>query len=148
MKWLWLTMPALLLLIVVKFVMLGHQSQQQQPGLGLLKGQLRPCPTSPNCVCSESHTDTAHAITPLPGNDWPRLIATVSQLGGHIITDNGDYLHATFTSSLFGFVDDLEARREVLHNVIHIRSASRVGHSDLGINRKRIERIRQQMAGL
>ncbi len=146
MKWLWLTIPTLLLFVVVKFALLGQQSQQQQPNVGLLDAQLRPCPASPNCACSEAHTDEAHAIAPLSGSDWQRFVDTVTRLGGHIITSDDHYLHATFTSTLFRFVDDLEARRDDAQGVIHIRSASRVGHSDFGANRKRIERIRRQMA--
>jgi uncharacterized protein (DUF1499 family) len=60
-----------------------------------------------------------------------------------MVRRNESYLHATFASPLFGFVDDLEARRK--GEIIHVRSASRVGHSDFGANRRRIERIRHQL---
>ena len=147
MKWLWLAIPLLLLVFVAgKFIQVGQQSQQQPPSPGLADGRLKPCPASPNCVSSEAGTDNAHRVAPLPGTDWPRLVDTVTALGGRIVTNNGHYLHATFMSSLFHFVDDLEARLDEIQGVIHIRSASRVGHSDFGVNRNRVERIRRKMA--
>ncbi|MDQ6965890.1 MAG: DUF1499 domain-containing protein, partial [Mariprofundaceae bacterium] len=57
-----------------------------------------------------------------------------------------DYLHATFTSRLFRFVDDVELHRDAASGVVHIRSASRVGHSDFGVNRKRVEVIRKLLS--
>jgi len=60
-----------------------------------------------------------------------------------IQSENDDYLAATFSSAIFGFVDDLEVRIDSVQNTGHIRSASRVGHSDGGVNRKRIELLNQ-----
>ncbi len=62
---------------------------------------------------------------------------------GSIQVENEDYLAATFTSSFFRFVDDLEIRIHADQNMIHIRSASRVGHSDGGVNKKRIEQLKK-----
>ena len=56
-----------------------------------------------------------------------------------------DYLYAEYSSALFGFVDDVEFYFPPETHIIHVRSASRLGHSDLGVNRKRIEAIRARL---
>jgi uncharacterized protein (DUF1499 family) len=70
------------------------------------------------------------------------LKETIQELGGVVQKETDTYLAAAFSSTLFGFVDDLEGRIDSRHNVLHIRSASRVGYSDLGLNTRRTERIR------
>jgi len=107
---------------------------------------IRPCQNKPNCVSSNDQRERHH-IEPLPLKDgaahasWQRLISAVRAAGGNIQVDDGRYLHAVFTSTLFRFRDDLEARMEDNH--IALRSASRAGTSDLGVNRKRIDRLRE-----
>jgi uncharacterized protein (DUF1499 family) len=64
-------------------------------------------------------------------------------MGGVIAEEKDGYFSATFSVSIFGFIDDLEVRMDPVRQVIHIRSASRVGRSDLGVNRKRIERLKK-----
>jgi len=66
----------------------------------------------------------------------------IQRMGGEIVDDQDAYLAATFSSGLFGFVDDLEIRVDRPAGLIHVRSASRVGHGDAGVNRKRVERLR------
>tara|TARA_R100001039_G_C1848380_1_gene108434 strand:- start:1958 stop:2254 length:297 start_codon:yes stop_codon:yes gene_type:complete len=88
----------------------------------------------------------SHAIAPLDGN-----IATVRAVleqmpRAAIVTDDGNYIHAEFTSRLMGFVDDVEFLADPAAGQVHVRSASRLGHSDLGVNRERVESIREQMA--
>jgi len=137
-------------LVVVAGFALAIRSQGMTPELGIDAGHLRPCPDSPNCVCSESYggQQEQHAIAPLPlagrqaALGWAALRQAIAQAGGTIVSDHGGYLHATFTSRLFRFVDDVEARLDEEHGVIQLRSASRVGRSDLGVNRQRIEAIR------
>ena len=63
-------------------------------------------------------------------------------MGGRIRAEETGYLAGTFTSSIFRFVDDLEVRIDSDRNTVHLRSASRVGRSDLGANRKRVERLK------
>lgn len=115
--------------------------------LGLREGQLANCPASPNCVCSHV-TDAQHAIAPLaftdpPAAAWERLRAVLAQQPRcRIVTDDGTYLHAEFTSLLFRFVDDVEFHLDAGAKVIHVRSASRAGRSDLGVNRARVETLR------
>lgn len=111
---------------------------------------LSPCPDKPNCVSSQSSQEI-HAIATfsLIGNSraqsWKQLTRAVKQAGGEIVVDDGHYCHAIFTSSLFRFKDDFEA--ELGDTRIEVRSASRVGTSDLGQNRKRVEQIRQLYMG-
>jgi uncharacterized protein (DUF1499 family) len=128
----------------------------QAAALGPLDGALRPCPASPNCVCSCS-SDDAHRIEPLrhagdAGPAWQalqRALATMERV--EIVRDEGGYMHAQFTSKVFRFVDDVEFLADPEAGVIHVRSASRVGYSDLGANRRRVEAIRvrfaQELAG-
>ena len=67
---------------------------------------------------------------------------SIEEMGGSIQAENDNYLAATFNSSIFRFVDDLEIRFDADRIMIHMRSASRVGYSDRGINKKRIERFK------
>jgi uncharacterized protein (DUF1499 family) len=132
--------------VLVRFAMLGHGSKSGQAP-GLLSGTLSPCPDKPNCVCSEFGEAAAHYIAPLdysgapPEKAWGDILQIVKELGGEVVVANGEYIAATFASSLFGFVDDVECRLEPSQKRIQIRSASRVGHSDLGVNRKRVETL-------
>jgi len=145
MKWLLIIIGGLLALGLIAFIAMAMQSHKRPTTLGLQHGQLRPCPESPNCVCSEagSRADSEHGVAPIPLHDgaWGRLKATIVEQGGVIDQDDGHYLHATFTSPLFRFVDDVELRLDAAAGVIQIRSASRVGRSDLGANRQRVKHI-------
>jgi uncharacterized protein (DUF1499 family) len=122
------------------------------PKLGINNGELTPCPKTPNCVSSQAH-DTQHFIEPInfagtQQQAHDRLLQIIaSEKRTRIITDQQDYIHVEFTSALFRFVDDVEfyfPETKAGETVIHTRSASRVGSSDLGVNRKRIERIRSK----
>ena len=120
------------------------------PDLGVSNGQLTPCPPSSNCVNSQA-TDESHTIQPFSCKGTQQeaqerlLRALKSEDRGKMIAVKKSYLRAEFTSPLFRFVDDVEFYiSNTLTNdiVIHVRSASRIGSSDFGVNRKRIERIR------
>ena len=117
--------------------------------LGVTQGKLSPCPDSPNCVSSQS-SDPSHFVEPLSYTDSrpeskARLLKIIESLARTtIIADTPTYIHAEFTSLIFRFVDDVEFYFEEGKNLIHVRSASRVGYSDLGMNRKRIEAIRKK----
>ncbi|MBW2693377.1 MAG: DUF1499 domain-containing protein, partial [Deltaproteobacteria bacterium] len=110
-------------------------------------GTLAPCPDKPNCVSSEAGEDADHQIAPLnysgtdTGEAWSEIQQVIKELGGDVTVVEDEYIAATFASSIFRFVDDVECRLDAPQNRIHIRSASRVGHSDLGVNRKRTEAI-------
>jgi len=112
--------------------------------------KLAPCPSSPNCVSSQA-ADEGHFIAPfkITGNveeAWAALKkALISQSRTVITSETGDTLHAQATSLVFRFVDDIDAILDADARVIHIRSASRVGYGDFGVNRKRVETLRSQL---
>jgi len=112
--------------------------------LGVQNNQLAGCPDSPNCVCSFETRDS-HRIDPLRGNLDAVKGALAQMPSAEIIREEGDYLYAEFTSRLMGYVDDVEFLADPASGVVHVRSASRLGHSDLGVNAKRIEEIRALM---
>ena len=120
--------------------------------IGMTQGKLTPCPDSPNCISSQS-SDPAHFVEPLTFQDSPtdaktRLVTVIESMPrSRIISNTGDYIHAEFTSLIFRFVDDVEFLFDEKKKVIHIRSASRIGYSDLGVNRKRIEALRKRFEG-
>ena len=110
-------------------------------------GALEPCPDSPNCVCSEDARES-HTIDPLSyeGDDaaaWSKLQSVLKNLGGKEVRAGDEYLWFEFRTKLVGFVDDVECRLNPDKKQIEIRSASRVGYSDLGANRKRVNAIRK-----
>lgn len=117
--------------------------------IGVKEGRLAACPKSPNCVVSQGNEDAEHAIAPLAySGDADSAMAALKQVvaaqaGSEIIEQTENYLYAEFTSKLMGFVDDVEFYLPADEpGVIHVRSASRLGQSDLGVNRKRVEAIR------
>jgi len=121
--------------------------------LGVHDGKLAPCPATPNCVSSQS-TDKDHAVEPVRFSGTPaEAMASLKKvLAGlprvRIVTATEAYLHAEFTSALFRFKDDVEFWIDESTKTIHLRSASRVGSNDLGVNRKRVEDIRGALAAL
>lgn len=125
----------------------------KRPGnLGVSSGHLQPCPDSPNCVASQN-ADEEHKIDPLvfelsPPEALAKLKKVILEMERtSIIEETDNYLYAEFKSAGMGFVDDVEFYIDAENKVIHVRSASRVGHSDLGVNRKRIEAIRLEFEG-
>ena len=113
--------------------------------LGVKDGKLAACPGTPNCVCSQSE-DPKFKIDPLPPitiADLKTIVANMER--STIIEETDNYLYAEFKSKLMGYVDDVEFYRDSDANVVQVRSASRLGKSDLGVNRKRIEEIRSQL---
>lgn len=120
---------------------------RRPPHLGVTGGRLAPCPPTPNCVCSDAG-GAPHAIAPLaiagsPSEAW-RVVreAVVDLPRTRIVRDAGDYVHAECRSALFGFVDDLELHLRPGEGTIAMRAAARLGYSDLGVNRRRVERLR------
>lgn len=118
--------------------------------IGVNSGKLAPCPNSPNCVSSQSQ-DIQHKIEPLTYKSAPQQamanLKTVIQNMERtkIISETDNYLYTEFTSKLMGYVDDVEFYLDPTANIIHVRSASRLGKSDLGVNRQRVETIRAKL---
>lgn len=140
----------LLGLALLVFFILGSFRAQKTPtkGLGVVDGKLIPCPESPNCV-STFETSELHGTEPLQleeGSGEP-IIGKVKQIISNmerteIIGEDVIYLHAVFRSALFRFPDDFEVLLDSENNLLHFRSASRVGHNDFGVNRERIEALK------
>jgi uncharacterized protein (DUF1499 family) len=112
--------------------------------------KLPPCPNTPNCVSSQAQ-DKEHFTPPFKisvstKEAWNVLKRTLKNQSRVVITDETpDSLHATDTSLIFRFVDDIEVILDADARLIHIRSASRTGYSDFGVNRKRVENLRLQL---
>ncbi|MCB1064066.1 MAG: DUF1499 domain-containing protein [Verrucomicrobiae bacterium] len=143
---------ALSLVGIGYFLYLGRASQSGKAP-GLVSGNLAPCPATPNCVSSDDTSDPGQAIAAFafdskavaPAEAWSRLQEIVNSLPGvRVVEVSDEYLSAECRSRLFGFVDDLEFHLRPDSSSIAVRSASRVGHSDLGANRKRVENLRAQ----
>ena len=121
--------------------------------LGLKNNMLLPCPKSPNCVLSQA-SDAKHKIKPIyyatsvetAKERLNQVILSIS--GARIITQNEVYWHAEFTTRWLRFIDDVEFYFPESEALIHLRSASRSGYWDLGVNRKRVEKIRSRFEEL
>lgn len=108
---------------------------------------LAPCPDSPNCVSSDAN-DRAHAIAPFvlasrSDEHWNEIRALVLSLPrSKLIAEDPRYLRLEYRSALLGFVDDLELQLRREKGEIAVRSASRAGYYDFGVNRRRVEKLR------
>ena len=132
------------LLLLIPIVILGglvilSVMSQRGTAPGVELGRLRGGSPKPNSVSSEPDTPAPQRVEPLPAtrDDIRRIVA---ETGGTIVADSEDYIAATYSTPILRFVDDVEFRRD--GTVWQVRSASRVGHSDMGANRKRVERLR------
>jgi len=138
-------LASIALLIVIAFFILGMVSKKGE-ALGLKNGQLQACASTENCVISEvvnGQPNTIEAFT-FSGDKVDfvsRLEGVIETLGGKVTVQKEGYIAATFTSGIFGFVDDFELR-VTDDNLLHFRSASRVGRSDLGANKKRVDAMK------
>ena len=134
----WLILPAA---GVALFVGLGILSQKGEAP-GLKDGRLAEPGSKPNVVSSEEGTQSERKVEPLSGS-LASVANAIEATGGTITSRSDHYLTATYMSRIFKFVDDVEVRQD--GSVCQIRSGSRVGYSDRGVNRKRVETIRQAL---
>ena len=120
-------------------------SGERPSNLGVKDGKLAACPGTPNCVNSQS-SDAQSKIDALPAVSIAEIKGVVEGMEGTTIVEETDnYLYAEFKSKLMGYVDDVEFYRDEANNAVQVRSASRLGKSDLGVNRKRVEEIRSKL---
>ena len=132
------------MLLLIPIVLLGGLvvlsviSQRGTPP-GVVGGRLQAGSPKPNAVSSEPDTPAPQKVEPLTATR-DAIRAAVAATGGTITADSADYVAATYSTPILRFVDDVEFRRD--GERWQVRSASRVGHSDMGTNRKRVERIR------
>ena len=130
---------------------MGLLSGKRPPDLGVKNENLKAPPPSPNAVSSQA-TGGYHQIAPLaykgsPEQAMKALKAIVeSTPKTEVVEIKPDYLYVEYASALLGFVDDVEFYFPLDGNIIHVRSASRLGYSDFGVNRNRIETIRARLA--
>jgi len=114
---------------------------------------LAPCPATPNCVSSVD-PDPRHRVAPIgftgsaqaARQTLLRILRETPRV--RLVVSRPDYLKAEFSSAVFGFIDDVEFVIDAQAGVVHLRSASRTGDYDFGVNRRRIERLRAQFARL
>ena len=132
----------LLVLGIGVFFFLGQKSQGGAAP-GLVNGRLMECPSSPNCASSEDGTPDKKKVDPLPVNSWAQLPAVIAAMGGVVTRQEDNYIAAEFTSATFKFVDDVEFR--LAEDAVHVRSASRVGYSDRGVNGDRVAALRGRL---
>ena len=141
------------ILIVIAGFLMFTGCAGTMPELGVENDKLKQCPQSPNCVNSQAK-DKEHFIEPLSVNATPpetknyilKILNELKQAKIVVVEDN--YIRAEFVSTIFRSVDDVEfyfPDENSKELIIHVRSASRVGYSDLGVNRKRIELIRRKL---
>jgi len=143
----------LLAVVGLIFVILQGMNAMSKPAapLGVVDERLADCPNKPNCVLSQA-AEGQHAIAPFsfegdPSDTWRALRRGISNYPRTtIITDSDDYLHCHCRSAIMRYVDDVEFLMDAANQVIHFRSASRLGYSDMGANRKRMEEIRLLLA--
>ena len=142
------TISLILVIIIVTFFVLGKMSATGHAP-GLIDNKLAKCGSKPNCVCSEYTNDRAHYISPVSIDDATdaalmiELTTIIRDMGGEVDVRSKDYIAARFTSPIFGFVDDLEVRIDQVNHCIQLRSASRVGYSDGGVNQRRVSQLKK-----
>lgn len=151
-KWLswWKTIPLVIMAFAALMIILSVSCRgagKKPPGV--VNGSLVNCPGSPNCVCSQDD-DEDHRVNPLslkgtPSQSMSALIEMLKEFPRtKVIKQTNDYLHVEFRTKMFRFIDDVEFLIDEDDGVIHIRSSSRVGYSDFGVNKKRVEKIREK----
>ena len=150
----WATISLVVLAALIMLIIFGSRwysaKYSHAKSLGLEQGQLIECGKSPNCVSSQT-TQSSKRIAPINASDTPELawlmlrdaVETMPQ--ALLITENETYRHYQFTTPLMGFIDDVELLFVRTEQLIQVKSASRVGESDLGANRKRVELLRDSL---
>ena len=145
-----------LLVVVLLFLGLLLQRRLTMPeptGLGVQDGRLAACPDTPNCVSSFA-ADEDHRVEPLslagePAAALATLREILDAMPRTVVVDTGEnYLRAEATSPIYRYVDDLEVLIDPDAGKIHLRSASRAGYSDLGVNRRRARAVAEAYARL
>ena len=133
---------------------MGLLAGKRPSSTGFTAGKFAPCPWKPNCVNSttDPKADARHFIEPLgfsgdPAKAWARLAAVIKAAPrATVVREDAGYLQIEFSSAMLGFTDDVEFALDAAGGKIHVRSASRLGVRDFGVNRARVESIRGRFA--
>lgn len=135
---------ALITIVIISAIFLIRKNKTEKS-----YEKFQKCPASPNCVSSkENITDVEHYISPITyeierERSFEKIKEILNELENvKIVEENDLYIHAVFVTTIMRFKDDVEFQFLENEKIIHIRSASRIGHSDLGLNRKRMEKMR------
>lgn len=140
-------------LVIFGFLWMAAAKSRENRPVTVGNGRIETGSGKPNYVSSLPDEEESNRIEPLtfthePETAWSEAVNAIDSLENTIVTTNtGNYLHAEAQSAFFKFVDDLELQLVPEEKKIHVKSASRVGHSDLGANRTRVEKIRQRFSG-
>ncbi|MFD1384206.1 DUF1499 domain-containing protein [Rhodanobacter aciditrophus] len=144
-RWVFVVIIAML----IGFFVYVEMNNEMPQDLGVNEGLLLPCPDTPNCVSSQADAeDEEHYVEPIiyRGNVKDAQLAVeqffLSQPDTRIVESRLGYTHIVVDSRLFGFRDDVELYFPEADSVMHVRSASRVGYDDLGVNQERVRQIR------
>ena len=155
-KW-FVIVVAVLVVVAIAAGQLGLLQGTPPTDLGVRDGKLKPPSMTENSVTSQTalypdHPQRKYAdIAPLRlKGDGPATLARIKAIvesmdGAKAIKSEPDYLYAQFTTKLMKYVDDVEFWYDPAAKVIQVRSASRVGRGDLGVNRNRIEAVRSAL---
>lgn len=140
----------LLIAVVIVFVFMKSRAVRSED---MKITRFAPVPNSPNCVSTDLPESDIRSMKPiifqLPWLEAKEKLKSeiAGMQGASLVEDDGTYLHFTFKSRLIGFIDDVEFLIDEGSHTIRFRSGSRVGHSDLGANRKRMENVNQRLNG-
>jgi uncharacterized protein (DUF1499 family) len=152
-NWVIITISAILIAIILSAIFGSrwyNAEYSHAKGLGLVQGQLTECSKSPNCVSSQT-AQASKLIAPIstdgtPELTWLMLHDVVDGMPqALLITEDDNYRHYQFTTPLMGFIDDVELLFDRAEQLIQVKSTSRVGESDIGTNRKRVELLRKRL---
>ncbi|WP_421855079.1 DUF1499 domain-containing protein [Marinomonas sp.] len=139
---------ALIVVLLVGFFIYVNISNKLPEGLGLTDGELMACPVSQNCVSTQaSPEDVEHYAEPIiyTGDRMKTQLSIesfmLSKGNAHLVSSALGYVHFEVKSSLVGYIDDVEFYLPEADSVVHVRSASRIGYSDFGVNRERVRQI-------
>jgi uncharacterized protein (DUF1499 family) len=134
------TLGILLLVGLGYFKGMGIYSGSKTVDLGLKDNKLQLCGEKPNCVSSFNKNEK-HKIEPIETSiDFDIIVEKFKANGLELISQNDNYARFIYSSKIMGYVDDIEILKD--GKILHVRSASRVGYSDMGANRKRVESLR------
>ena len=129
-------------------------SWKRPDNLGVKDGRLAPPKSTPNCVSSQADaSDAEHYIAPISFKGSAAEAAAASRKaiegmqGASVIRQEGGYLYAEFRTKIMRYVDDLELAYDEKAGLFHVRSASRLGRRDFGVNRERVEALRARIEG-
>jgi uncharacterized protein (DUF1499 family) len=129
-------------------------SWKRPDNLGARDGRLAPPKTTPNCVSSQADAaDAEHYIAPIAFRGDARAAiaaarkAVEGMAGATVIREDGNYLYAEFRTKIMKYVDDVEFLADDKAGILHVRSASRLGRRDFGVNRARVEALRARIDG-